>query len=71
MPPKTQKLLDDLKEWCDQERGRRLAIAELLGLSRQAITNWFSGRQQPTSEQILTVQEFLAKQRRAKTRDKR
>jgi hypothetical protein len=31
---------------------------------RQAINHWFAGRQQPTAEQILAVQEFLAKERR-------
>jgi len=25
----------------------------------KAIADWFSGRRQPTAEQILTVQEFL------------
>lgn len=63
MPPKTQKLLDDLRLWCDQEYGRRSEIARLLDLGPQAITDWFAGRRQPTAEQILTVQEFLAKQR--------
>ena len=35
-----------------------------VGIKRQSITDWFSGRQQPTAEQILEVQEFLAKRRR-------
>jgi hypothetical protein len=30
-----------------------------------AITDWFAGRQ-PTAEQILTVQEFLEKQKEAR-----
>jgi transcriptional regulator with XRE-family HTH domain len=64
MPPKTQKLIDELREYCDEERGRRAEIAKLIGIKRQSITDWFSGRQQPTAEQILEVQEFLDKQRR-------
>jgi hypothetical protein len=63
MPPKTQKLLDDLKEWCDQSYGRRSEVAKVVGLGPQAITDWFGGRRQPTAEQILVVQEFLAKQK--------
>jgi transcriptional regulator with XRE-family HTH domain len=66
MPPKTQKLLDELKAWCDQDYGRRSEIAKVVGTTRQAITNWLSGRRQPTAEQILAVQEFLKKQRRAR-----
>jgi transcriptional regulator with XRE-family HTH domain len=64
MPPKTQKLLDELREYCDEKRGRRAEIAKLIGIKRQSITDWFSGRQQPTAEQILEIQEFLEKQRR-------
>jgi transcriptional regulator with XRE-family HTH domain len=59
MPPKTQKLIDALKAWCDKGHVRRTEVAEKVGASRQAITNWFSGRQQPTAEQVLAVQEFL------------
>jgi hypothetical protein len=67
MPPRTQKLLDALKAWCDQEYGRRSEIAKVVGTTRQAITHWFSGRRSPTSEQILIVQEFLkARRRRSK-----
>jgi DNA-binding transcriptional regulator YdaS (Cro superfamily) len=68
MPPKTQKLLDALEVWCDKERGRRAEIAKLIGIKRQSVTDWFSGRQQPTAEQILTIQELLAKQKKRKTR---
>jgi hypothetical protein len=64
MPPKTQKLLDALKAWCDQGRGRRMEFARQSAISPQTIWNWFSGRQQPTAEQILVVQEFLAKQKK-------
>ena len=66
MPPKTQKLLNELKAWCDQEPryGRRTSVAKALGTSLQTITNWFGGWAQPTSEQILDVQDFLKKQKR-------
>ena len=68
MPPKTQKLLNNLKDWCNQSYGRRSEIAKVVGLGPQAITDWFGGRRQPTAEQILVVQEFLAKQgKRRKT----
>ena len=61
VPPKTQRLLDQLKDWCDREYGRRAEIARVLGLKNQAITDWLHGRRQPTAEQILEVQEFLDK----------
>jgi hypothetical protein len=61
VPPRTQKLLDQLKDWCDVERGRRAEIARVLDLPNQAITDWLAGRRQPTAEQILEVQAFLDK----------
>ena len=60
MPPRTQKILDELKAWCDEERGRRTEASRALGVTTQAITDWFGKRRQPTAEQILAVQEFLA-----------
>jgi hypothetical protein len=37
-------------------------IAAMIGVTKQPVTNWFSGRQQSTTEPILTIQEFLGKQ---------
>ena len=54
----TQQLLDELKTWCDAERGRRIEVAKLCGVSPQSVTNWFSGVQQPTAEQALTLLRF-------------
>jgi transcriptional regulator with XRE-family HTH domain len=48
-----------LKKWCDQARGRQTEVAKVLGLTRQAVNRWFSGKQHPTAEQILLVQTFL------------
>jgi hypothetical protein len=66
MPPKTEKLLTELKEWCDEKYGRRAEFARAIGTTRGAITHWFAGRQQPTAEQVLEVLEFLKKHRRKK-----
>ena len=64
MPPETKRLLEDLKAWCDEPGtyGRRAEIAKLLGTTRQTITNWLGGRQQPTGEQALVVLKFLKQQ---------
>ena len=59
MPPRTDKLLAAIKEWCDAERGRRSALARLIGTSPQTVTHWFAGRKTPTLEQGLAIQEIL------------
>jgi transcriptional regulator with XRE-family HTH domain len=50
-----------LKAWCDQERGRQKAIAEAVDITKQAVSNWFAGRQEPTAEQLLAIQEYFEK----------
>jgi hypothetical protein len=49
--------------WCDGGYGRRAEVARLVNTSRYSVTHWLGGRQFPTVEQALTIQEFLKKQR--------
>jgi transcriptional regulator with XRE-family HTH domain len=63
MPSSIQEVLDALKEWCGREHGQQSVVANVIGVSPEAVTKWLSGEQEPTSEQILLVQEFLAKQK--------
>ncbi|MBV8142176.1 MAG: helix-turn-helix transcriptional regulator [Verrucomicrobia bacterium] len=58
-----KEILDALKDWCDRENGQPSVVAKVIGVSPGAVTSWLSGEQQPTSEQILLLQEFLAKQK--------
>jgi hypothetical protein len=60
--PKCQEIVDDLKAWCDQEAGRKILAGKVIGVESETVKNWLKGEQQPTSEQIILVQEFLAKQ---------
>jgi hypothetical protein len=62
-PPETDKLIADLKAWCDQERGRQVEVAKHLGTPKQRISDWLAGRKSPTLEQGLALQAFLKKQR--------
>jgi hypothetical protein len=60
--PKSQEIVDDLKAWCDQEVGREALAGKVIGVDSKTVKNWFLGEQQPTSDQIILVQQFLAKQ---------
>ena len=68
MPPRTEKLLAEIKAWCDQERGRQSELARFLGTSRQAVSDWFKPekKKSPTAEQALAMLEFLKQQRTRK-----
>jgi len=59
----TEQLLDELKEWCGDIRGRKTEAAKAAGTSLQAIVDWFAKRRQPTAEQALQIQAFLNKHR--------
>src|ERR1700756_4328001 len=55
----TQRLLRDLRAWCDGRRGRRVEIARALGTSRQQIGNWLSGRVSPGVRWHFKIRRFL------------
>ena len=70
MTPKTQEILDELEAWCDDqdkggdpERQGESLVGKVIQVSPEEITKWFAGEQQPTPEQFLLVQEFLARQK--------
>jgi DNA-binding XRE family transcriptional regulator len=52
------------KEWADAKYGRRTEVAQLLGVSKQLISEWFAGRSVPTWDHGLEIEAFLKKQRR-------
>jgi DNA-binding XRE family transcriptional regulator len=65
MPRKeAEKLLLELKEWADARYGRRAEVAQLLGVSKQLISEWFAGRSTPTWDHGLAIAAFLSRQRR-------
>ena len=71
VPARTEKILAELKAWCTDNsgnaiRGRNVEVAKAAETTRQAVNDWFSGRRNPTAEQILAVQEFLQKERRSR-----
>jgi hypothetical protein len=63
MSPRTKEILDELKEWCDQEQGRDALVGSVIEARSQVVTNWFAGEEEPTPEQIILIQEFLSKQK--------
>jgi hypothetical protein len=66
MHPKTRKLLLELKNWCDQGRGRRAEAARFLDVSPSLITEWFASTRMPTLDHGFMIQDFLKKQQTKK-----
>ena len=54
-----EKLMEDLRVWVDAEYGRRAELARKLGVSRQRVTDWLSGRLTPDLEHGLANLKIL------------
>jgi transcriptional regulator with XRE-family HTH domain len=60
-----KSLIYELKTWCKEKHGRNAQIAEMLGVSRQLVSDWFSGSAVPTWKTGLKIQAFLKKRYRS------
>jgi hypothetical protein len=67
--PEVAKLLNELREWCEQEHGRQTEVAQILGVDHRRLYDWFSGRISPTLAVGLRIQAFLASQKKAGASD--
>ena len=65
VPEDTKRMIEELKAWCDQERGRRAELSRTLGVSRATITKEFFGRAEPNWQTGLKIMAFLKKQSKA------
>jgi DNA-binding transcriptional regulator YiaG len=61
MPPKVDRVLADVRTWCDQHNVARAELARMIGVQRSAVTDWYAHRKTPTAEQVLTMLEILSK----------
>jgi len=57
------RLLGELRAWCAEKRGRQTQIAKMLGITRQSINDWLSGKTVPTLAAGLKIQAFLRQQK--------
>jgi hypothetical protein len=66
--PEIEKIISELREWCDMERGRRVQIAKMCGVSRQLVNDWFNRKTDPMAETLFNIRDFLKTQRRRKAK---
>jgi hypothetical protein len=64
--PHVKALIDELRNWCDQERGRPRRLASIMNVTPAAVTNWLRGHSLPSIGKALFLQDFLARQRRGR-----
>lgn len=64
-PLEYDDLRKQLREWCDAEHGRQKQIADMLGVSKQLVSMWLSGRRIMSVPEWLKIQSVM---KRNKTR---
>jgi transcriptional regulator with XRE-family HTH domain len=63
MKQRLERLMLETKAWADQERGRQKELARYLGVSRQALSNWLSRRQDPPAHVALELQDLMRRKK--------
>jgi len=63
--PVLPKLIGRLKN-ATSERGQKIALAKWLGVHRQCVTDWLSGKQEPGGEITLRLLKWVEQQERKK-----
>jgi predicted XRE-type DNA-binding protein len=63
-----EQLISDLQAWAEQaEHGAQTELAKLLGVPKQRVNHWITGRKIPNLRDGLKLQAFLKKQRRSRS----
>ena len=57
---KYDEVREELREWCKEKRGRQQKMSKTLGVSKQLVTGWMSGRCRMSLEDYLRIQEIRA-----------
>jgi transcriptional regulator with XRE-family HTH domain len=57
--PEVVDLMNALRAWCKAKHGRNAEISDMLGVSRQLVTDWLKGRAVPTLSNGLKLKAFL------------
>jgi transcriptional regulator with XRE-family HTH domain len=57
---KYDEVREELREWCKEKRGRQQKISKTLGVSKQLVAGWMSGRCRMSLEHYLRIQDIRA-----------
>jgi hypothetical protein len=65
--PEIEKTMDELRAWCDAERGRQTEVAKLLGVKQRASVNgWLKRTSNPAVRTFFEIRDFLGEQRKGR-----
>jgi DNA-binding XRE family transcriptional regulator len=61
-------LMQELRVWVSESRGRQMLLARAIGASKQTVSAWVKGVSVPTFPMGLKLQAFLKAQKPPKSR---
>jgi hypothetical protein len=59
MPDELSNLVRDLQTWCTTHRVKGVELSAMLGVSPQAVSEWFKGRSHPSGKLVLQILEMI------------
>jgi transcriptional regulator with XRE-family HTH domain len=63
-PRESEKLIAELRAWCQEKYGRQTEVAKALGVSKGTVNHWLSGHV-PSYDKGLALAAFLEQRRRS------
>jgi transcriptional regulator with XRE-family HTH domain len=58
-PERTDRLIAEVKAWCQRNKVKKKDLAAILEMTPQALNDVLSGRNQPSGEKVLHLQEII------------
>ena len=63
-PQEVEALMDEIRVWCEAQRGRQKQLAIHFGVTEQVMSNWLNKHKTPSLANWLKLQAFAKKMRR-------
>jgi transcriptional regulator with XRE-family HTH domain len=71
MPGEIKQLLEAIEAYCDKHRITKAHFGRLLGIERQQLNDYFSGRKEPSGSRVLQIQDQLKRKPTKETKKPR
>jgi transcriptional regulator with XRE-family HTH domain len=62
-----ENLVKELKTWAAKNKKSQYSIAQSLGVDRERVSKWFSGKTVPSLQHGLKIQKFLKQKKSGST----
>ncbi len=64
--PEIERTMDELRAWCDAERGRQTELSEHFDVTRALVSRWLKRTANPSPKMFFELRDFLKAQQRGR-----